>query len=292
MESEQYLRAAFSRNIGLLSEAQQERLLSSRVAVAGAGGVGGLHILALARLGVGNFTIADFDTFDVVNINRQFGAMSSTIGKPKVEVLARMTRDINPYADVRVFGEGINAENLDAFLQGADVYVDGIDFFEIEIRRLIFNRCRALGIPALTSAPLGFGATLQVFVPGGMGFDEYFGIRDGMGHWEMVAAFAAGLAPRPYHLKYLDMSKVSMAKKRGPAVAPACTLAAALIATEVAKIVTGNGTVRPVPSYLQIDLLRGKFKQGKVWLGGRNPLQRLLKSLILRKVRAESQGEP
>jgi len=290
VDSEKYLKAAFSRNRGLLSEAQQQKLFSSRVAVAGAGGVGGLHILALARLGVGCFNIADFDTFDVVNINRQFGAMSSTIGRPKAEVLGEMAKDINPHADVRLFPDGITVDNLASFLEGVDVYVDGIDFFEIEIRRAIFKMCREKGIVALTSAPLGFGATLQVFAPDGMSFDDYFGITDSMDHWEKIAAFASGLAPRPYHLKYLDMGKVDMANKRGPAVAPAITLASALIATEVAKIIAGIGQIRPVPGYLQIDLLRGKFKQGTVWMGGKNPLQRMMKRLILKKLRDGNPG--
>ena len=138
---------------------------------------------------------------------------------------------------------------------------------------------------ALTAAPLGFGATLQVFSPTGMSFDDYFGITDGMAELEKIAAFAAGLAPHPYHLKYLDLSKVSLSRKTGPAVSPACTLAASLIATEVVKILTGKGKVRPVPSYTQIDLLRRKFKQGYVFMGGRNPIQRLKRLIILKKAK-------
>ncbi len=283
MDPETYLHDAFSRNMGLLDELQQHRLLGARVAVAGAGGVGGLHILTLARIGVGKFTIADFDTFEAVNINRQFGAMSSTIGMHKAEVLADMTRDINPYADVTVFGDGVNEGNLDAFLEGVDVFIDGIDFFEIEIRRAIFRKCRAKGIYALTSAPLGFGATLQVFAPKGMTFDDYFGINDQMDHLHKIVAFAAGLAPRPYHIKYLDLTKVSLTRQTGPALALACTLASSLIATETIKILTGKGKVRPAPAYLQIDLLRDKMQKGYIPFGGRNPIQALKRWYIFRK---------
>lgn len=292
MDREQFLRDAFSRNLGLLAESEQKCLSEARVAVAGAGGVGGLHVLTLARLGIGKFRLADFDTFDAVNINRQFGAMASTIGKHKAEVIAAMALDINPYIEMDVFPDGVTLENLDAFLDNVQIYVDGIDFFEIEIRRAVFKRCREKGIYALTAAPLGFGATLQVFSPQGMKFDDYFGITDGMEELEKIAAFASGLAPRPYHLKYLDLSKVSLARRTGPAVSPACTLAASLIATEVVKVLTGKGEVRPVPAYTQIDLLRGKFKQGYVWLGGKNPLQRLMRRIILKKARdAIASGE-
>jgi molybdopterin/thiamine biosynthesis adenylyltransferase len=288
MDREQFLRDAFSRNLGLLAESEQQRLAEARVAIAGAGGVGGLHVLTLARLGVGKFRIADFDTFDAVNINRQFGAMASTFGKHKAEVIAAMARDINPYAEVDVFPEGVTLENLDAFLDGVRVYVDGIDFFEIEIRRAVFKRCREKGIYALTAAPLGFGATLQVFAPNGMSFDDYFGITDALSYMEKIAAFAAGLAPRPFHIKYLDLSHVSMARKTGPAVAPACTLASSLIATETVKIITGKGVVRPVPHYLQFDMLRNKFKNGYLLWGGKNPLQVLMRKMILKKALADN----
>jgi molybdopterin/thiamine biosynthesis adenylyltransferase len=275
----------FSRNIGIVNEAEQRLLLAARVAVAGAGGVGGLHILTLARLGIGNFTIADFDVFEPANINLQFGAMRSTMGKHKAQVIAGMAKDINHLADVRIFEDGVNEENLDAFLADVDIFVDGIDFFEIEIRRAVFKKCREKGIYALTSAPLGFGATLQVFSPTGMGFDEYFGIHDRMSQAEKVAAFAAGLAPNPYHMAYMDMSKVvSLEKKRGPALAVACTQASSLISTEVIKILTGKGTIRPVPAYLQIDLLRNKYTQGYLWLGGRNPIQMFKRWMILKKI--------
>lgn len=287
MDREQFLQAAFSRNLGLIDEEEQQQMAKARIAVAGAGGVGGLHVLTLGRLGFGKFRIADFDTFDAVNINRQFGAMASTIGKPKAEVIAAMARDINPFAEVDVFSKGVTLENLDAFLADVQVYIDGIDFFEIEIRRAIFKRCRELGIYALTAAPLGFGATLQVFAPNGMSFDDYFGINDKLSYMEKIAAFAAGLAPRPYHIKYLDLSRVSLARKTGPAVSPACTLASSLIATETVKIITGKGVVRPAPHYLQYDMLRNKFKSGYLLWGGKNPLQILMRKMILKKATAD-----
>lgn len=286
MNVERLLNNEFSRNIGLLSEEEQRLLLGSRVAVAGAGGVGGLHVLTLARLGVGRFTIADPDTFEAANISRQFGALQSTVGRNKAEVLGEMVRDINPEAEVRIFPDRVHGGNLDEFMRDADVFVDGIDFFEIEARRAIFRRCRELGIYALTAAPLGFGATLQVFAPQGMTFDDYFGLRDGMEDFEQIAAFATGLAPRPYHIRYLDLSKVDLARKTGPAVSPACTLASSLIATETVKVLTGKGRVYAVPNYLQFDMMLGRFVRGRVWLGGRNPLQWLKRWVVKKKARA------
>jgi len=272
----------FSRNIGLISNANQVKLCKTRVAVAGVGGVGGIHLLTLARLGIGKFTIADMDVYERANISRQFGAKHSTLGAYKTNVISNLLQDINPTIESKIFPKGVDRENIGEFLQGADFFVDGMDFFEVEIRRELFKKAREMGIYALTSAPLGFGSTLQVFSPQGMSFDDYFGISEEMPYLEKLAAFASGLAPRPYHLKYLDLSKVSLENKSGPAVAPACTLAASLVATCVVRLVAGE-PVRAVPYYTQIDLYRSKFRNGYLVWGGKNPLQKLKRHIILKK---------
>ena len=120
---------AFSRNIGWVADHEQNILRLKRVAIAGMGGVGGIHLLTLVRLGIGNFSIAEFDSFDVHNFNRQAGAMISTLGRPKIDVMAEQALDINPELRITKFPEGVDAGNLDRFLDGVDVYVDGLDFF-------------------------------------------------------------------------------------------------------------------------------------------------------------------
>ncbi|MBK3018850.1 hypothetical protein FKK32_30530, partial [Klebsiella pneumoniae] len=115
---------AFSRNIGWVTPEEQQRLRRARVAIAGLGGVGGAHILTLSRLGVANFNIADFDEFDVHNMNRQAGAFMSTMGQSKLKVMERMALDVNPESHIRLFPEGVQDHNLDDFLKDVDVYVD------------------------------------------------------------------------------------------------------------------------------------------------------------------------
>src|SRR5471032_1391530 len=166
---------AYARNIGWVTLAEQSVLRGKRIAIAGMGGVGGVHLLTLARLGVGAFHIADFDTFDIANFNRQAGAMMSTLGQPKVEVMARMTLDINPELQIRQFPNGVHAGNLADFLDGVDLYVDGLDFFAFPARQATFAMCAQLGIPAITAAPLGLGTAVLNFLPGQMTFEEYFG---------------------------------------------------------------------------------------------------------------------
>ena len=277
----------FSRNIGFLSIDQQMQLLNSKVAIVGAGGVGGLHILTLARMGIGHFSIADPDTFEAANISRQFGASKSSFGQNKAVTLARMVQDINPKAQISVFPNGVNKDNVDEFLEGARVLVDGIDFFEFETRRMLFNHARAIGIYTITCAPLGFGSTLQIFAPDGMSFDEYFGTSENNSLIKNLAAFSSGLSPRPYHLSYIDLKRVDLKNKKGPAVAPACTLAASLMATEIVKIITNSQKIYPAPHYVQIDMYRRKMRKGYLWLGGKNPIKRLISYLIYRKFKKE-----
>ena len=87
---------AFDRNLGWFAEYEQQALRNKTITIAGVGGVGGVHLLTLARLGVANFKIADLDIFETANFNRQVGATISTLGQSKVDVLARMAQDINP----------------------------------------------------------------------------------------------------------------------------------------------------------------------------------------------------
>jgi molybdopterin/thiamine biosynthesis adenylyltransferase len=267
---------AFARNIGWVTPAEQQALRGKRVAIAGGGGVGGVHLLTLARLGVSRFRIADFDHFDLVNFNRQVGAMMSTLGQPKAEVLARMARDINPEIEIEVYGEGIDAANLPAFLDGVDLYVDALDFFAFDIRQRTFAACARLGIPATTVAPLGMGAALLTFMPGKMTFEEYFqwGERDEL---EKAIRFVVGLAPAGLHRPYLVVPEaVNFAERRGPSTFMACELCAGIAATEALKILLGRGTVLSAPWGVQFDAYRNKLV--RTWRpgGNRHPLHRLM----------------
>lgn len=274
---------AFSRNSGLVSEAEQGRLRQTRVAIAGLGGVGGAHLTALARLGIGRFTLSDYDRFELVNMNRQVGATLEALGKEKVEVMCGMVRSINPSADLRVFRAGVDPGNIDAFLQGSLVAVDGIDFFNIAARRLLFRKAREHGMYAITAAPVGFGATLHVFGPTGMSFDEYFDLRDTMSLEEQLVHFGLGLAPRLAHIGYFPPSALDLTGRHAPSLGSACLLTSVLVATEVANLVLRRRSVREAPRFAQFDPLVPTYKTGRLWWGNRNPVQRVKKWWVLRK---------
>jgi molybdopterin/thiamine biosynthesis adenylyltransferase len=274
---------AFSRNLGWVTPAEQGVLRGKRVAIAGLGGVGGIHLLTLARLGIGRFHLADFDRFDLANFNRQSGATVSTLGEPKVDVLARMARDINPEVELTLFPEGVTGDNLDAFLAGVDVYVDGLDFFAFEARERTFAACHAARIPATTVAPLGMGAALLNFMPGGMSFEEYFQL-DGKDEIEKTVRFLVGLSPAMLQRRYLrDRRYVDFAAQRGPSTAMACQLCAGIAATEVLKILLLRGKVHAAPMGVHFDAYRGRLAHTWRPGGNRNPLQRVALAIARRQ---------
>ena len=277
---------AFARNLGLIGPDEQRRLRGCRVAIVGMGGVGGADLVALARSGVGRFTIADPDRFEVVNTNRQYGAAASTVGLLKADVMAQIVRDINPTAEVTVFTDPIGPANADAFLDGADALVDGIDAFEIGVRRLLFGRAARKGIYAVSAGPFGFSTGWVVFDPHGMSFDRYFDIHDGMDQIDQFVAFIVGMAPRATHRQYIDLSYVDFQEHRGPSAGLACHLSSGVVAAELVKVLLRRGPLRPAPWFHQFDAYLGKYVRGRLWLGGRGPLQRLKRRVFSRYLRA------
>jgi molybdopterin/thiamine biosynthesis adenylyltransferase len=266
---------AFSRNIGWLTKAEQESLRNTRISIAGMGGVGGVHLLTLVRLGVGKFNISDFDTFDQVNFNRQIGAAMSTLGRAKVEVMAQQALDINPELDIRIFPEGVHEGNLDEFFEGADLYVDGLDYFVFEAREAVYRACERLKIPAVIAAPLGMGVALVNIMPGRMTFEEYFRFS-GVSEDEKALRFLLGLSPAMLQRGYLvDRSTVDLAARRGPSTAMACQLCAGAAATEALKILLKRGKVLAAPHGYQFDAYRNKFIHTWRPGGNNNPIQRL-----------------
>lgn len=278
-----YMNQAFSSNIGLLTEDEQEKLGRSRVAIPGMGGVGGAHLITLVRSGIGKFNISDFDAFDPVNINRQYGARVDTFDRPKLEVIKERALSINPYLEFKCFEKGIYEDNLDEFLDDVDVVVDALDFFAFEIRRKMFKRAAQKGIYVVTAAPLGFSSAVLVFSPDGMGFDEYFNITDDMTSEDKYLSFAMGLAPKPTHIKYMNLAKVDFSSKAGPSLNIACQLCSGMAAAEALKIILNRGRVKPVPCYYQYDSYLNRFKTGKLYFGSRNPVQQL-KKFIAKKL--------
>ncbi len=275
---------AFDRNLGWITEPEQLALRAKRVAIAGMGGVGGVHLLTLARLGIGGFTIADFDTFEYANFNRQIGATLATLGRAKAEVLEEMALAINPELRIRRFDAGVARESVDGFLAGVDLFVDGLDFFEIDIRRRIFARCRDLGIPAVTAAPIGMGTGYLVFTPRGMSFEDYFRF-EGCTPEEQFLRFLMGLVPRGLHRAYLmDPTRINLAAHKGPSTAAAVQLCAGTTAAAAVKLLLGRPGVKPAPWHHQFDAYRDKMATSRLRWGLAGPTQRAKLAIARRAI--------
>ena len=144
----------FSRTEMLIGKDALATLNKSRVAVFGAGGVGGYAIEALARSGVGAIDIIDNDTVSESNINRQIIALRSTIGLLKTEVVKKRVEDINPECKVTVYETFVLPENIDTFdFSKYDYVVDAID--TVSGKLAIIEKAYNEGVPVISSMGTG-----------------------------------------------------------------------------------------------------------------------------------------
>jgi molybdopterin/thiamine biosynthesis adenylyltransferase len=266
---------AFSRNIGFVTNDELYVLRGKRVAIAGLGGVGGSHLLALTRLGIGQFHIADMDKYELANFNRQAGSNVSTIDREKVSVMAEQALLINPELKLKQFREGVTLENINEFLEGVDLYVDGLDLFAFDIRRKIFMECHRRHIPCITVCPVGAGFSLLNFMPGGMTFDEYWKVES-YKPIEKIRRFAGALVPSMAFLKsVVQPSAFDFANGRAASTPMGCLFASAVMGTESLKILLKRGKVITAPQSLQFDGYTYKFQNTYLWRGTENPLLKL-----------------
>lgn len=138
----------------LLGKPALDALHRSRVAIFGIGGVGSFTVEALARAGVGHFLLVDDDLVCLTNLNRQLIALHSTLGRPKVEVMAERIRDINPDAVVETRKDFYLPENADTFdLTRCHYLVDAVDTVSAKVE--LAARAQRSGIPLVSCMGAG-----------------------------------------------------------------------------------------------------------------------------------------
>lgn len=131
-----------TRNIGFVTEAEQDKLRGATVFVCGNGGMGGACVMALARMGVGHLILADLDGFEVSNMNRQVFAFLYSVDEHKSEATARICAEINPELTCDVH-HGDWTERAEALIGAADIVVNGTD--DLGASLLLYRTARALG---------------------------------------------------------------------------------------------------------------------------------------------------
>ena len=144
----------FSRTEMLVGNEGMEKLRDAKVAVFGIGGVGSFVCEGLARSGIGNFILVDYDKIDKSNINRQLIATVKTIGKYKVDLMRERILDINPDANVEIYKEFYMADSeIDIITQDLSYAVDCVDTIMAKIA--IICNCDALNVPVISSMGTG-----------------------------------------------------------------------------------------------------------------------------------------
>jgi adenylyltransferase/sulfurtransferase len=141
----------------------QERLLNAKVFIVGSGGLGCPVGYYLASVGVGILGIADNDTVEVSNLQRQIAHSTKTIGKPKVVSAKATYETLNPDVSVRGIYERVSKDNILELIDGYDVIADCSDNFDT--RYLVNDACVLTGKPLVSGAVLRFEGQLTTIIP-------------------------------------------------------------------------------------------------------------------------------
>lgn len=153
----------YSRNIGAITQAEQETLRERKVLIAGGGGLGG-HVLAhLLRIGVGGVTLCDFDSFDESNLNRQLLCTLDTLGASKAETAAEYAKSVNPDVLFCALHERLDCDSCRRVIPGHDLVIDALD--NVDSRIALASACREAGLPLVYGAVGGWTLQAAVIMP-------------------------------------------------------------------------------------------------------------------------------
>lgn len=148
------MKEQFARSALLLTSEKIDRLSKMHIAVFGIGGVGGFVVEALARTGIGCFTLVDHDIVSITNINRQIIATMDTIGRKKIEVMKERIHSIAPEAEVNTYDLFFLPENADSFdFSSFDYIVDAVDTVSAKIALVM--KAKAMNIPIISAMGAG-----------------------------------------------------------------------------------------------------------------------------------------
>jgi molybdopterin/thiamine biosynthesis adenylyltransferase len=162
----------YIRNLDSITIEDQLTLARSKVCITGAGGLGGQIILLLARLGVGNLVIIDYDLFDETNLNRQALSSINNLGMSKALFAQEEVAKINPAINVDAFNERLTRDNAEEIFKGSHVIVDALD--NIPDRFILETTAKNMGIPLVHGAVAGFIGQIMTVLPGDAGMENIY----------------------------------------------------------------------------------------------------------------------
>jgi len=258
--------AATSRHRGMITVEQQDLLRTKRVAVAGAGGIGGPAALLCAKAGFGGITICDFDAYEVVNIVEQEFANYETVGRRKVEVAATEIRKHGHGCEVRELNRKIETtEDAMALMEGADYVFSAVDNGRAKI--LVDRAAQRVGVPIFLAANLGWTVLHLAYLPGQFRYEHiYERICPGLPGLAELSGEAVAFIELHHKVYFACVGGFSEAYLRGLLtgredhlryMAPQAYTAASLGVNELIKHATGRGPIVVAPRYFAFDTLSG-----------------------------------
>jgi len=163
----------FDRNLKILKEEEQRKLLESKVTVIGYGGIGGIALELLVRSGVGELLVVDNGSFEITNLNRQMCTFED-LGKEKVKIAVSRAKKINPQLRIKGVLKEVNERNIYGFLEDSDAVVDGLDG---ALSRVILSRgANRVGIPYFFGAAERERGMSTLFMPKGASYEGVFNL--------------------------------------------------------------------------------------------------------------------
>ena len=168
----------YLRNQQEISVHAQIRLLESRVAQVGLGGLGGTLLDQFLRAGVGTIRCADGDTYEESNLNRQALSSANNLGQTKTEAALERGMAVNPSVDLEAVEIFLTPETLPGFLSGCDVAVDGLG--GLDSRLHLQHAAAETDIPLVTGALAGWSGYVGVVMPGKAGPADIMGRDNGV----------------------------------------------------------------------------------------------------------------
>lgn len=144
----------FQREIMLIGKENLEKLKKSKVIIYGIGGVGSFVCEALARAGIENLILVDYDKIEITNLNRQIHALHSTIGEQKTEAMKNRILDINPKAKVETYNNKETKEKEEELINETINYViDCVDTITTKLK--LIETAKRKNIPIISSMGTG-----------------------------------------------------------------------------------------------------------------------------------------
>ena len=177
----------YERNIGAISQAEQELLGTKRVAIIGCGGLGCYIADLLARLGLGHITLIDGDVYITSNLNRQLNSLETNLGKNKASETRERLLKIRSDLSIKIFDVFLNEENARDILKDHDIVIDALD--NVKTRLLLEKVADELETVLVHGAVMGWCAQVSTVFPGDFTLSKLYQ-SDREDEWPSVLAFA------------------------------------------------------------------------------------------------------